>query len=153
MTKKMKNSSIEIRKSRKKSKTFEFENFELTVAKWNILTRWKREENNKGLEREVGRDKTSFPPRLEFMVWRVSHNIAQINKELLRKKDFKKGDVVLDLLDQKNKLEWPIRMARVALTLFGAGGRSDLHLFGSVQLKNGLSDCSEIFWLFLNSNS
>ena len=45
----------------------------------------------------------------------ISHNITQVNKELLRKKRNKEGDVVPDLLDRKNKVEWIIRIVHMAL--------------------------------------
>ena len=45
----------------------------------------------------------------------ISHNITQVNKELLRKNEIKEGDLILDLLDRKNKLEWSIRIVHEAL--------------------------------------
>ena len=51
----------------------------------------------------------------------ISHNDRRVNKELLRKWCIKEGDVVLDLLDRKNKLEWPIGIVHEALKSSASG--------------------------------
>ena len=41
--------------------------------------------------------------------------MRKLRKNYCAKRDIKEGDVVLDLLDRKNKLEWPIRIVHEAL--------------------------------------
>ena len=67
-------------------------------------------------------EKTSFQLLFEFMEGRISYHIVQVNKELLRK-DIKEEDVVLYLLDRKNKLVWPIRIVHEALKARTPGER------------------------------
>ena len=41
--------------------------------------------------------------------------LRKLTKNYCAKRDLKEGDVVLDLLDRKNKLKWPIRIVHEAL--------------------------------------
>ena len=42
--------------------------------------------------------------------------MRRLTKNYCAKRDIKEGDVVLDLLDRKNKLEWPIQIVQVKIT-------------------------------------
>ena len=50
-------------------------------------------------------------------LWREEYltTLRKLTKNYCAKRDIKEGDVVLDLLDRKNKLEWPIRIVHEAL--------------------------------------
>ena len=50
-------------------------------------------------------------------LWREEYltTLRKLTKNYCAKRDLKEGDVVLDLLDRKNKLEWPIRIVHEAL--------------------------------------
>merc|ERR1712163_75309 len=50
-------------------------------------------------------------------LWREEYltTLRKLTKYYCPKRDIKEGDVVLDLLDRKNKLEWPIRIVHEAL--------------------------------------
>ena len=50
-------------------------------------------------------------------LWREEYlpTLRRPTKNYCAKRDIKEGDVVLDLLDRKNKLEWPIRIVHEAL--------------------------------------
>ena len=51
----------------------------------------------------------------------VFDNVAQINKELLRKKRSKERRRCITSIGQKNKLEWPIRIVHEALKARASG--------------------------------
>ena len=47
--------------------------------------------------------------------------LRKLTKNYCAKRDLKEGDVVLDLLDRKNKLEWPIRIVHEAMKARASG--------------------------------
>ena len=59
------------------------------------------------------REKSGFQTLLESVERRIFGYVAQIDHCV--KRDIKEGDVVLDLIDRTNKLEWPIRIVHEAL--------------------------------------
>ena len=91
----------------------------------NRLSCRKRKENNKLFTRQLKGEK-KFQPLLEFMERGISHNITQDNKELLSKKRHKKGDVVIDLLDRKNELDWTIKIVHEALKAKAPGDKEPI---------------------------
>ena len=75
----------------------------------------KREEKTKDLtERWKERKQVS---NNYWNLWRGEYltPLHKVTKNYCAKRDLKEGDVVLDLLDRKNKLEWPIRIVHEAL--------------------------------------
>ena len=50
-------------------------------------------------------------------LWKEEYltTLRKLTKNYCAKTDLKEGDVVLDLLDRKNNLEWPIRIVHKAL--------------------------------------
>ena len=50
-------------------------------------------------------------------LWREEYltTLRKLTKNYCAKRDIKEGDVVLDLIDRKTKLEWPIRIVHEAL--------------------------------------
>ena len=53
-----------------------------------------------------------------WTLWRESYltTLNELTKNYCVKRNIKKGDVVLDLIDRKTKLDWPIRIVHEALT-------------------------------------
>ena len=53
-----------------------------------------------------------------WALWRESYltTLNELTKNYCVKRNIKKGDVVLDLLERKTKLDWPIRIVHEALT-------------------------------------
>ena len=58
-----------------------------------------------------------------WTLWRESHltTLRELTKNYCVKQNLKKGDVVLDLIDRKTKLDWPIRVVHEALEQGEAG--------------------------------
>ena len=56
-------------------------------------------------------------------LWREEYltTLRKLTKNYCAKRDLKEGDVVLDLLDRKNKLEWPIRIVHEAMKARASG--------------------------------
>ena len=50
-------------------------------------------------------------------LWREEYltTLRKLTKNYCVKRDIKEGDVVLDLIDRTNKLEWPVRVVHEAL--------------------------------------
>ena len=59
-------------------------------------------------------------------LWKEEYltTLRKLTKNYCAKTDLKEGDVVLDLLDRKNKLEWPIRIVHEALKARAPGEKS-----------------------------
>ena len=58
-----------------------------------------------------------------WTLWRESYltTLRELTKNYCIKQNLKKGDVVLDLIDRKTKLDWPIRVVHEVLEQRKAG--------------------------------
>ena len=61
-------------------------------------------------------------------LWREEYltTLRKLTKNYCAKRDIQEGDVVLDLLDRKNKLEWPIRIVHEALKARAPGEKEPM---------------------------